>query len=86
MLDKVTKILIIGWQAKEAHFLQMLNRKLPLLQQVMVVGANAQDAEKILQYFLKEIGKHILPHNRYVGQGGFTHFIVTQEGHDFFRA
>jgi len=86
MLDNVTKILIIGWQAREAHFLQMLKRKLPLLRQVMVVGANAPDAENILQYFLKEIGKHILPQNRYVGQGGFTHFIVTQEGGDFFRA
>src|SRR6266852_4410000 len=86
MLDNITKILIIGWQAQEAHFLQMLKPKLPLLRQVMVVGANKEDAEKILPHFLKEIGKHILPQNRYVGQGGFTHFIVTQEGGDFFRA
>jgi hypothetical protein len=86
MLDNVTKILIIGWQAREAHFLQMLKPKLPLLRQVMVVGANAPDAEKVLLYFLNQIGKHILPQNRYVGQGGFTDFIVKQEGHDFFGA
>jgi SIR2-like domain len=84
MLESVTKILIIGWQAQEAHFLQMLKHKLPLLQQVMVVGANAPDAEKTLQYFTKEIGAHVLPHNRYVGRGGFTDFIVNREGHDFF--
>jgi hypothetical protein len=52
----------------------------------MVVGANSSDAEKILLYFLKEIGKQILPQNRYVGRGGFTDFIVNQEGQDFFRA
>lgn len=86
MLDNVTKILIIGWQAKEAHFLQMLKPKLPLLRQIMVVGANAPDAEKVLRYFLEEIGKRILPLNRYVGQGGFTDFIVNQEGQDFFKA
>jgi hypothetical protein len=86
MLDNVTKILIIGWQAREAHFLQMLRRKLPLLRQVMVVGANAQDAENILRYFLEQTGKRLLAQNRYVGQGGFTQFIVTQEGHEFFGA
>jgi len=86
MLDNVTKILIIGWQAREAHFLQMLKPKLPLLRQIMVVGANAPDAEKVLRYFLEEIGKRILPLNRYVGQGGFTDFIVNQEGQDFFKA
>jgi len=90
MLDNVTKILIIGWQAREAHFLQMLKPKLPLLRQVMVVGANKEDAEKILLYFLKEIGKQIgnqiLSRNLYTGQGGFTDFIVNQEGQEFFTA
>ncbi len=90
MLDNVTKILIIGWQAREAHFLQMLKPKLPLLRQVMVVGANKEDAEKIRLYFLKEIGKQIgnqiLSRNLYTGQGGFTDFIVNQEGQEFFEA
>ncbi len=90
MLDNVTKILIIGWQAREAHFLQMLKPKLPLLRQVMVVGANKEDGEKIRLYFLKEIGKQIgnqiLSRNLYTGQGGFTDFIVNQEGQEFFEA
>jgi hypothetical protein len=86
LLDDVTKILIIGWQAREAHFLQMLKPKLPLLRQVMVVGANAPDAEKILSCFFEQIGKQVLPQNRYVGRGGFTDFIVNQEGHEFLWA
>jgi len=90
MLDNITKILIIGWQAREAHFLQMLKPKLPLLRQVMVVGANRLDAEEILRYFLeaigKQIGNQILSRNLYTGQGGFTDFIVNEEGLDFFKA
>jgi hypothetical protein len=84
MLDTVTKILIIGWQAQEAHFLQMIRHKLPLLQQIMVVGANAQDAGKTLHCFAEGIEKPFETRNCYVGQGGFTDFIVNQEGHDFF--
>jgi len=86
MLDSVTKILIIGWQAREAHFLQMLKNKLPRLGQIMVVGANAMDAEKVLLYFAGEIGKGMASENCFIGQGGFTDFIVNQEGHDFFKA
>jgi len=86
MLDSVTKILIIGWQAREAHFLQMLKNKLPRLGQIMVVGANATDAEKILLYFAGEIGKGMASENCFIGQGGFTDFIVNQEGRDFFMA
>jgi hypothetical protein len=86
MLDRVTKILIIGWQAREAHFLGMLKHKLPLLRQVMVVGANAANAEKTLLYFAGEIAKGMASENCFVGQGGFTDFIVSQEGQDFFKA
>jgi hypothetical protein len=83
MLPHITKILIIGWQAKEAHFLEMLRLKLPLLNGVMVVGGSASDAEGTLKYFLSEI-RYIPPHH-YVGEGGFTDFIVNQEGHGFFK-
>jgi hypothetical protein len=85
MLDRVTKILIVGWQAREAHFLQMLKHKLPL-KQIMVAGANARDAEKILLYFLEEVGKPMPAETCFVGQGGFTDFIVNREGDRFFEA
>ncbi len=83
MLPHTTKILIVGWQAKEAHFLRMLQSNLPKLRQIMVVGANASDAQRTLKYFLGEIRLHIP--NSYAGQGGFTSFIVNREGEGFFN-
>jgi len=50
----------------------------------MVVGANASDAEGTLKYFLVEIRLDV-PY-KYLGQGGFTDFIVNQEGYGFFKA
>jgi hypothetical protein len=84
MLPHITKILIIGWQAKEAHFLRMLRSGLPKLRHVMVVGANAPDAQGTLKYFLGEIGLDL--QSPFVGRGGFTDFVVNQEGYDFFKA
>jgi len=52
----------------------------------MVVGRNSPDADGILKHFLKETSKHISPENRDVGRGGFTDFIVNEEGHNFFKA
>jgi hypothetical protein len=83
MLPHITKILIIGWQAKEAHFLDMLRLKLPRLNGVMVVGRNASDAGETLKYFLPEI--RYMPPYYYVGKGGFTDFVVNREGDDFFK-
>jgi hypothetical protein len=83
MLPRVTKILIIGWQAKEAHFLRMLRSKLPKLKRVMVVGGNELDASATLKYFLEEIGLNVA--DRIVGRGGFTDFIVNEEGLPFFK-
>jgi len=84
MLQHITKILIIGWQAKEEHFLRMLRSRLPRLSHLMVVGANATDAERTLKYFQTEI--RLIIANQYVGQGGFSSFIMSQEGHNFFSS
>lgn len=84
MLPNITKILIIGWQAREAHFLQMLRQNLPGLTHLMVVGKDYDDSNTILRYFLKQVGKTTVPRTFY-GKGGFTHFIVNQEGDEFFR-
>ena len=84
MLPSVTKILIIGWQAKEAHFLKMLRENLPRLTDLMVVGKDYDDSNTILRYFLDQVGKTSIPRTFY-GMGGFTHFVVNQEGDEFFR-
>lgn len=83
LLPRVTKILIIGWQAKEAHFLGLLRSELPNLRRVMVVGENGTDAERIRKHFLSEI-QCPLP-AEVVGLGGFTDFIINQEGNSFFQ-
>lgn len=84
MLPRVTKILIVGWQAKEAHFLRMLRSHLPLLRHVMVVGADERDARETLRFFLGEIRLQISSVS--VGHRGFTEFIVDREGDAFFKA
>lgn len=87
MLPEITKILIIGWQAREGHFLQLLRGMLPKLQRVMVVGAHAPDAQTTLQRFLEEIGFGLATYgqNVHVAQGGFTNFVVNREGDEFLR-
>ncbi len=82
MLQHVTKVLIIGWQAKEAHFLRMLRSSLNP-RRVMVVGASEANAEATRRTFLDGIGVD-LP-REIVGQGGFTDFIVSEEGKGFFQ-
>lgn len=83
-LTEITKVLIIGWQAREAHFLEMLRFNMPRLTHLMVVAANDADAQEILRYFEGEIRLNV-PYE-WTGQGGFTNFIVNQEGSDFFCA
>jgi len=77
MLPEVDKILIVGWQAQEAHFLEILRTHLKRVQRVMVVGANEYDAKKTLPHFLS--GTQISGHQALFGSEGFTHFIVSQE-------
>jgi hypothetical protein len=86
MLPNITKILIVGWQAREAHFLGMLRSNVPRLRHVMVVARNAPEAEAILRYFVHQIGISISTDNVFVARGGFTDFIVNHEGHEFFSA
>lgn len=85
MLPNITKILIVGWQAKEAHFLQMLRQNLPGLTHLMVVGKDHDDSNTILRYFLRQVGKTSVPRTFY-GEGGFTHFVVNHEGEEFLGA
>lgn len=84
MLPRVTKILIIGWQAKEAHFLGMLRSHLPLLRHIMVIGADEANATETLTYFLGEIGQQLSSVS--VARQGFTEFIVLREGEQFFKS
>jgi len=55
LLPSVTKILIIGWQAKEAHFTKLLTEHLPKVSHVMVVGSGPAKAAKTLEYFAESV-------------------------------
>jgi hypothetical protein len=86
LLANVTKILIIGWQAKEAHFLQLLQSGLRGVTDLMVVGSDTADSERVLQFFANQIAKAL--HTRfksYKGQGGFSKFVVNREGEAFLK-
>jgi hypothetical protein len=86
LLKSVTKILIIGWQAKEAHFLALLKSNLPALRRVMVVTGD-ESAYAVLEQFKKEIGSDLVRTAICEARtGGFTDFVVNQEGDEFFKS
>jgi len=86
LLKQVTKILIIGWQAREAHFLELLSSNLRKIEHLMVVCGNHATAKSILDYFIAQVGPNAATAKGYIGLGGFTDFVVNREGDEFFRA
>lgn len=87
-LPDVTKILIIGWQAKEAHFLKLIREsrpRAPQLNHLMVVDANPDGASAILTRFIEETGLNPPP-NSSVAARGFTNFVLNREGAALFCA
>jgi hypothetical protein len=88
LLPRVTKILIIGWQAKEAHFLKLLREKLPgggltQITHLQVVGRDSAEAASISKQFNAEIGRNVKKFHPGPTQGRFSYF-VDQELVDFF--
>lgn len=79
VISEVTKILIIGWQAKEAHFLEMLREPhMSNLKHVMVVDKSRQSAELVLNHFLDKIGKKYQASvSKSCAEGGFSQLIRT---------
>ena len=87
LLKLVNKVLIIGWQAKEAHFTQIPRSNLPPLQHICVVGSDGPDANKTLIHFMREIGQSTYSTAKsYPSPGRFTDFIVNAHGKDFLEA
>jgi hypothetical protein len=84
LLASVNKILIIGWQAREAHFLKLLNSYLPRLDRIMVVSKDGESSLAILNHFRQEVGPKALDARCETTNGGFTDFILNQKGNKFF--
>lgn len=85
LLRNVTKILIIGWQAREAHFAGILKSHLSGRVRVLVVSGNQEEGKKILDYFNNQVG-YKASHDSEVSTGGFTDFVVNRQGDEFFKA
>jgi hypothetical protein len=90
LLPSVTKILIIGWQAREAHFLNMLPERLPLqgrgVIHILAVGINPADANATLRFFASELGQSRYSQFHSFANAGFSQFVANREGEAFFRA
>jgi hypothetical protein len=83
LLPSVTKILIIGWQAKEAHFLKLLREKLPRggltqITHLQVVGRDAAEANKIHEQFTADTGRNVKTFHPGPTQGGFSQFVAQR--------
>ena len=85
-LKKVNKILIVGWQAREAHFLEILRVNLPKLAHLMVLCGTNEAGKKVLDYFIEQVGPNAATAKGYISNGGFTDFVVNREGEEFFKA
>jgi hypothetical protein len=85
-LKQVTKILIIGWQAREAHFLKLLRENLPKLQHLMIVCGSQEGGKSVLDYFIQQVGPNAATAKEYISAGGFTDFVVNRQGDEFFKA
>jgi len=83
LLPSVTKILIIGWQAKEAHFLKLLREKLPAggltqITQLQVVGRDHAEAGNILKQFTADVRRNVKKFHAGPAQGGFSQFVAER--------
>lgn len=88
VIRHVTRVLIIGWQAREEHFLGMLrSRRMDSLRHVMVVDHDEGSAVTILNHFLEESGKKYQASvRRSVAKEGFSHLIRTNGAKAFLEA
>ena len=79
LLPKVSKVLVIGWRATEAHFLNMLGNQLTGLRRgvnLHVVAANDGEAEDVKVRICRALLNNP-PTRPSVDPGGFTDFILS---------
>jgi hypothetical protein len=81
LLPHVTKILIIGWQARKRISSKCFKNAPLRLTHLMVVGRDREDSQSTVKYFAEEAGQ--MPPYPHLGEGGFTHFTVNREGERF---
>lgn len=83
LLPHVTKILIIGWRGKEAHFLSLLGETLPhggltQITHLQVVGRDSAEVENISKQFLADIDRRVYKLPALHAQG-FSNFVQQEQ-------
>lgn len=78
-LDRITKILIVGWRATEKHFLERLHKSLNREVSVCVVAGKRQSGEEVLD----RLRDAELPIVGRVAEAGFTEFVARREVEQF---
>ena len=89
LLPQVTKILIIGWRGKEAHFLKLLREKLPRggvtqITHLQAVGRDSSEASDISKQFVADIGRYVKKLHTGSTQG-FSQFVREERVGFFFK-
>ncbi len=80
-LPQVSKILVIGWRATEAPFLEMLKQELRQQVLAIVVAGGKEGSEQAMQNILsKGISARYFPID-----SGFTDFILSRQGEEFLK-
>jgi len=83
LLPQVSKILVIGWRATEAHFLALLKANLRRGAELYIVaGPDQQQAEDIKVRICRQLPNNP-PHSASVDAGGFTDFILSRRAEQF---
>ncbi len=83
-MPDVNKLLIVGWQAREAHFTSILRSRIQKLDHLTVVSGGVHEGKKVLDYFVSQVPR-AAGANAHVCSGGFTDFVVNREGDEFFK-
>ena len=90
LLPHVRKILIIGWQGKEAHFLKLLRERLPSggvtqITHLQVVGRDSTEASDISKQFIAGIRRDVKKLPTAAPAQGFSEFVRGELVNFFFK-
>jgi hypothetical protein len=78
-LKSVTKMLCIGWRAREMNFLAMVRKQIGKTVPVFVVAKDKEESSAIGSYLVKSgITDEPISY-----AGGFTDFVINRGGQEF---
>jgi hypothetical protein len=73
-LNKVTKLLVIGWRANDMHFLNLLHDGRQAID-TWVVAGQPEQANQVIQNLKRGLNR---PRKLQAGAGGFTQFMFNE--------